>query len=325
MDPPSASVIVPAHNASGTLPATLDALAGQRSERPFEVIVVDDGSSDGTAAIARAAPVVSEVLTLDGVGPGRARNAGAAAAGGTMLAFLDADTRPVEGWLAAGLRGLAAADLVVGRVVPEPDVPLGPFDRTLWVTGVSPLFESANLFVRRELFEALGGFESWLGPRAGKELGEDVWLGWRARRAGARIAASGDALAYHAVFPRGPVGFAAERWRLRFFPALAARVPELRRELFYGRVFLTRRSAAFDAAVLGLGLAMLTRTRPPLLAALPYAAMLRGDAREGRGRLGGRPRGVPGAITLSAGRAAADAVGAAALTLGSVTARSPLL
>jgi hypothetical protein len=53
--------------------------------------------------------------------------------------------------------------------------------------------------------------------------------------------------------------------------------------------------------------------------------MLRGDAREGRGRLGGRPRGVPGAITLSAGRAAADAVGAAALTLGSVTARSPLL
>jgi hypothetical protein len=213
---------------------------------------------------------------------------------------------------------------VLGETGPEPDHPLGPFDRTLWVIGLSPLFESANLFVRRELFEALHGFEGWLGPRDGKELGEDVWFGWRARRVGARIAAVPEALAYHAVFPRGPAGFVAERWRLRFFAAMAARIPELRREFFYQRLFLNRRSAAFDVAVLGAGLAIARRKPVALAAAVPYARLLRDDVREARTR---SARGEPGpsGATLAGARVAADAVGAAALVYGSARSRSLLL
>ncbi len=307
------SVIVPARNAAATLPDTLAGLAEQGAEVPFEVIVVDDGSDDETGSIAMAHPAVASVLSLSGVGPAQARNAGAAAAKGDYLAFLDADCRPTPGWIAAGHQALGALDLVLGQTRPRPDHPLGPFDQTLSVVGCSPLFESANLFVRRELFKQLGGFESWLGPRGGKELGEDVWFGWRARRAGARIGACPEALAHHAVFGRGVPGFVAERWRLRFFPALAQRVPELRDAFFHRRYFLSERAARFDAALAGIVMARWAGRPWPLVAAVPYLRTLSRDAQE------------PAGVQRAGARAAADAVGLLAMLVGSVRYRSLLL
>ncbi len=114
-----------------------------------------------------------------------------------------------------------------GAVLPDPDRPIAPFDRTLWVDKPSALYESANLFVRRELFERIGGFESLFRPARGIEMGEDVLFGWRARRLGVRIVFCHGAVVHHAVFDRGPRAYVAERARLRFFPAAAARVPEL--------------------------------------------------------------------------------------------------
>ncbi len=306
-------MIVPARDAAATLPATLAGLEAQTLREPFDVIVVDDGSVDRTPSIARASPAVTRVVDMGGEGPARARNAGAAVSSSPYLVFLDADCRPVPTWLAAGAEALESADLVLGETRPRPDQTHGPFDRTLSVVGCSPLFESANLFVRRDLFVRLGGFQRWLGPRDGKELGEDVLFGWRARRLGARIDACPSALVHHAVFARGAVGFIAERWRLRFFPELARHVPELRQEMFYGGLFLNQRAARFDAAALGLALAACTRR--PLLAAgaLPYLHTLSCDLREPRG------------LRRAAVRAAADAVGLAAMTLGSVRSRSLLL
>jgi hypothetical protein len=78
---------------------------------------------------------------------------------GTALAFCDADCYPTKGWLAAGVRALEHAELVQGKVVPEPEVAMGPFDRSLWVTSSVGLWETANLFVTRDLFERVGGFE----------------------------------------------------------------------------------------------------------------------------------------------------------------------
>jgi glycosyltransferase involved in cell wall biosynthesis len=317
----SISVVIPARDAGATLPATLAGLERQEFAHEFEVIVVDDHSGDDTAELAARSPVVSRVVHRNGEGPAAARNAGASLARGSFLAFIDADCRPAERWLSAGSAALEEADLVLGRVRAEPDQPLGPFDRTLWVTGLSPLYESANLFVRRELFDALHGFEGWLGPRDGKELGEDVWFGWRAQRGGARIAACDDALVYHAVFPRGALGFVGERWRLRFFPALAGRVPELRTAFFYRRVFLSRRSAAFDLALAGALVATARRNPLALAAALPYARLLRGDLQEARD---GWPAGVSGA-RLAGARLAADAVGAVAMAYGSVRSASFLM
>jgi len=309
-----ATVVVPARNAEATLPETLAGLERQRFDGRFDVVVVDDGSTDATLAIAGASPVVTTVLRASGVGPAKARNLGASGAEGAVIAFLDSDCVPVPEWLATGVEALKEADFAQGMVTPRPETAVGPFDRTLWVTRASGLFESANIFVSRQLFQSLGGFESWLVPRRSKELGEDVWFGWRAQRAGARMTFVSDALAYHAVFPRTAREYVAERARLRFFPALARRMPELRERLFYRRYFLTKRSAAFDAALVGALLAR--RRRLGLLAAAPYGRMLLADMR------GHRP--APGA-KLMAVNLAADGLGFVSLAAGSIRRRSLLI
>jgi glycosyltransferase involved in cell wall biosynthesis len=312
---PDVSVIVPARDASATIGRTLAGLGRQRRERSFEVIVVDDRSRDSTAAIARDAAVVARLVEGPGSGPADARNLGAAVARGSHLAFLDADCEPTPEWLARGVRALEHFDLVQGGVRPFPDKPIGAFDRTLWVNEAHGLFESANLFVRRELFERLGGFESWLRPRRGIELGEDVLLGWRARRGGARTGFCPEALVYHEVFARGPAAYVAERQRLRFFPAMACRIPELRAEFFYRRYFLSRRSALFDLALAGAVAAALSRK--PLLAsaAIPYLRELATHTRRAN-----RQRAVVALVDL-----AADAAGAQALIAGSIANRTPVL
>jgi GT2 family glycosyltransferase len=308
------SVIIPARNAAATLGRTLAALAEQRDVDPYEVIVVDNASSDETGAVARAAGGPVRVIAGDGSGPGSARNLGAAAARADVLAFTDSDCFPTRRWLASGIAAIAAADLVQGRVQPDPTVPLGPFDRTVWVDGERGFYETANLFVTRGLFERVGGFEDW---RATGEhpFGEDLWFGWRAVRAGATTSFAPDALVHHAVFPRGPLEFIAERLRMRNFPAVVRQVPEFRMRPLVGRVFMSRRSAALDAAIAGVAIAAARRSVLPLAAAAPYAWMVGRWARPYRRR----------APLVAAVGAAADLAGVAALLYGSVRARSLVL
>ncbi len=315
---PALSVVVAAHDAAATLPATLAGLAAQEPlEGGLELLVVDDGSADATAAIAESAGAT--VLRIPRGGPAAARAAGVAASNGAAIAFLDADCVPEPGWAAAGLRALAAgAELVQGRVRPDPEARLGPFDRTLWVDADVGLYQTANLFLTRAAYEAAGGFDAWVLPGGDERghFGEDVLLGWAARRAGARAAFATDAVVRHAVFPRGPRGYVAERDRLAYFPELARRVPELRHEPLFGRIFLSRRTAALDAALAGAALAALRRSPWPALAALPYAAQLAAGARRrSRGRT---------ALVLAADLAA-DLRGLAALARGSLASRSTVL
>jgi GT2 family glycosyltransferase len=303
------SVVIPARNAASTLAATLDALGASG----VEVVVVDDGSVDGTASVAERHG--ARTVRLEGSGPGAARNAGAAATSGEALAFLDADCVPAPGWLEAGLATLRDADLVQGRVLPDPSAVRHPWDRTVSVSAARGLFEAANLFVRRDWFERLGGFPDGI-PAPGKHLAEDVFFGWRAVRAGARTAFCSDAVVHHAVFPRSAGEFVGERARLRHFPAIAREVPELRPTFFRHRVFLTRQSAAFDAAVAGVLAAAATRSPLPLAAALPYAHRLYRTVRHWPRYPAWRIAGVT---------VAADAAGAAALVRGSVAARAVVL
>lgn len=314
---PMISVVVPARDAAKTIRRTLECLAGQDVDPgTFEVIVVDDASSDATALVAResaAAPLV--IQNEVALGPGAARNAGVAAAQAPLLAFTDADCFPRPDWLRRGIEALRSADLVQGAVRPDESVERRPFDRSIWVGGEVGLYETANLLVRRELFEELGGFEDWLEARLGKPLAEDVWFGWRARRAGARTAFCGEAMVHHAVFRRGPFAYVRERARLTYFPDIVEKMSELRREFLWHRWFLNRRSAAFDlASVAALG-ALAMRSPLPLVATVPYALELYRSA---------RPWGRRAPIVAVTG-VAADAVGAAALLAGSVRRRAPVL
>ena len=252
------------------------------------------------------------VLEQDAQGPAQARNRGAAAAAADILAFTDADCYPDPGWVEAARRAVGAADFVQGAVRPEHDP--GVFDRTLTVARKSGLWESANIVVRRELFERLGGFEEWIVPEIGKAFGEDMWLGWRAVRAGAAAVFDAAVSVEHAVFERGPSGYVDERRRLRYFPAAAKRMPELRDGFFYRGVFLSPATAEFDLAVAGVVIAAARRSPLPLALAVPFARRV---AR--RALPYGRRAPLVAATELTA-----HAVGLYALARGSVAARTPV-
>ena len=304
---PEISVVVPARDAEATLPRTLAALAAQHPDAEHEVIVVNAGSRDGTAAVAQAAGAI--VIEAGPVGPADARNRGAAEARSGAIAFTDADCYPAPGWLAAGLRALEGSGLVQGQVRPDETVPMGPFDRSVSVGGEAGLYETANLFVRREVFEQVGGFEEWLHPTIGPpHIAEDLHFGWKVRRSGAATSYSADALVHHAVFPRGPLEYVAEYRRRRYFADIAREFPELRRTLFFKRLFLSRQTASFDLALASLAVAALRRSPLALAGVLPYLFTLRGRGRR-----------------AAAVQPVADAVGCWSLLLGSIRRRTPVL
>jgi len=321
---PAVSVVVPARNATATIPALFAALDAQTFGEPWEVVVVDDSSTDATPDIAERWG--ARVVRLSSQsGPARARNAGLAAARAPVVAFTDADCEPSPEWLTELAAVLRDADLATGPVLPTPGVPRGPFDRTLYRTSESPLYETANLAVRSEMADRVGGFEPF-APREDRmhtglkpsveegHFGEDVVFAWRARRLGARIAFADRALVHHAVFPRGPRGFIAERWRLRFFPTLVREIPELRSELHLS-LFLARHTALFDLAIVAVAASLAAGRRWPLLATLPYL----------HHRLGWRGAWRRSVARRNAAFVAADAVGFAGLVTGSIAARRVLL
>jgi glycosyltransferase involved in cell wall biosynthesis len=312
---PAVSVVVPVRDGAATIERTLVALAAQRLEEPFEVIVVDGGSTDGTLQILERALTPITVLTNPQGDPAGSRTLGAGQARADALAFTDADCEPEPEWLAAGLRALEGADLAQGRVVAAG--PRGPLDRTVEVASEYGLYETANLFVRREAFERIGGFQPLpgLALAPGTHFGEDVWFAWRCRRGGWTTAFAAEAVVRHAVFPRGVSDYVRERRRAAYFPQLVARVPELREQFLYRRWFLSADSARFDLALAGVIMAARGRRWAALLAA-PYGASV---LRETRGTPG------PARASVLAARVAADAVTAVSLIAGSARARTLVL
>jgi glycosyltransferase involved in cell wall biosynthesis len=201
MTEPAVSVVVPAHNAEQALGRLLPALTRQTlgSER-FEVVVADDASRDGTARVAAAegARVVSLPRRR---GSYAARNLGLATTTGDVIAFIDADCVPAADWLEHGLADLEllAADVLGGRIDPGPR-------STRRVTELVDLARcldqercvrdagyaaTANVFVRRHVFEAVGSFNDRLIS------GGDVEFSLRATAAGYRVAYSGRATVIH--------------------------------------------------------------------------------------------------------------------------------
>ncbi|MHB8593675.1 MAG: glycosyltransferase family A protein, partial [Acidimicrobiales bacterium] len=111
------SVVIPVLNGERLLPRCLDALAEQEDAPAFEVIVVDNGSTDRTATVAAAHPIGPRVLHESARGPYAARNTGMAGARGQVIALTDCDCAPTSRWLAEAIGALrGGADLVGGAV-----------------------------------------------------------------------------------------------------------------------------------------------------------------------------------------------------------------
>ena len=166
---PSYSVIVPACQAAGSLGVCLDALNAQTVARDlYEVIVVDDGSTDDTGEIAQQAG--ARVITQRNAGPAAARNVGAAAGRGDLLLFTDADCAPVPGWIAAlavpfadeRVAGAKGTYLTHQRALVPRFTQLEYEDRYDRMAGVESIdfVDTYSAAYRRDIFLANGGFDS---------------------------------------------------------------------------------------------------------------------------------------------------------------------
>ena len=278
--PPQVTVAVPVKNRRERMLRCLEALLAL-DHPSYEVVVLDNGSSDGTAEAcrerARSAGVPVRVEVREGT-VGALRNHAARVSAAETVAFTDSDCTPEPGWLAALVRPFAdgAVGVVCGPTLPEHAVGPGWW-ATIDVPAPSGRFESSNVAFRREALVGTEGFDEVVG-----HFWEDTAAGRAVLRAGWVAAWAPDAVVRHDVV-EVTLGWHLRR-QLRHANAarVVGRYPELRDELLWRRYFLKADTARFDAAVLGVAAAALARHPAPLALALPYAWARRGHVRSPR-------------------------------------------
>lgn len=197
---PRVSVIVPVFNGASNILKTVECLAGQQLT-PHEIIVVDDGSTDGTSALLRGVEGIRYVRKENG-GPASARNSGVRAAAGEFVAFTDSDCLPDPAWLSKLLGGFdgdavggvggvvrSADRSVTGQYVdairlldPEPDA-----------AGEIQYLITANACFRKDAIVRAGYFDE----RFRKPGGEEPELCLRIRQLGYRFRLAEQAVVLH--------------------------------------------------------------------------------------------------------------------------------
>jgi glycosyltransferase involved in cell wall biosynthesis len=200
------SVVIPVRNRAELIPFQLEALANQATTRRFEVIVVDNGSTDDTVAAARSFADRFErfevVAAADGIGCGYARNVGAPAARGELLVFCDSDDVAHTAWLEAIAQAWEPGTLVAGRISPlglarDPaggELPPGGRPRGR-LRGFLPYADGCNMAIGRQDFETCGGFDESF------PFSEDIEISWRLQLAGLRFVDAPDAVIYKRAAP----------------------------------------------------------------------------------------------------------------------------
>ncbi len=194
------SVVVCTHNGSRTIEHCCQALA--KLDYPdYEVIVVDDGSTDGTADIVRKYDV--QLIQTENRGLSSARNVGANAATGEIVAYIDDDAWPDPHWLAYLAVAFESADYAgVGgpNIAPPRDgsvadcvanAPGGPI-HVLLTDDVAEHIPGCNMAFRRSVLKAVGGFDPEF-----RVAGDDVDICWRIQARGWKLGFTPGAMVWH--------------------------------------------------------------------------------------------------------------------------------
>lgn len=233
-----ATIIIPYHNRVAALLKTLDGLAAQTiSAEEFEVIVVDDGSSDDAtdAILASARPFSLRLVRQQNEGPGVARNRGSMIARADLLIFLDADMIPandlIQRYCEATLDHVNT--IFIGRQLPWPEAFASPkYSNFNYVLERDPgpaslevpfhYIASGNFAIATELFHRLEGFDAFL------KMTEDTELAYRAYLAGIHFRYLSEAIGYHnhpKTFEQRCLQLQASAW---WTAHLLAKHPDLR-------------------------------------------------------------------------------------------------
>ena len=183
------SVVIPLFNRPDCIAEAIESVRAQ-TYPAIEIIVVDDGSTDGGPALVEAFagedPSIHQLRQVN-AGPSAARNRGLAAARSRLVTFLDSDDLMLPGRVERQVRHLAEnpeADVVIGieRIELLPGVTAPRWLRELPPADEHPRYFLMSMLLDRRHIEAVGGFDESL------RVGEDVDLAVRLRAAGARIA-----------------------------------------------------------------------------------------------------------------------------------------
>jgi len=270
---PPVSIVVTVRNDRHSLERCLDTLA--ELEYPmYEVVVVDDGSTDGTNKMARnygmVGPSRVHVLSVgsstDPLGIGASRNRGVAAATYDVIAFTDADCRPRTDWLTDLVPILSTADLVGGRIRPAGEtaasvyeginssLDMGAYASRVDPGGDVPYLATANLIGHRSAFESI--------PFPNRSIAEDVDVCRRAIAAGLEVVYSPTGVVEH-VYRDGRYDFTNRRAAYGSSEALLSRdygrddtgsvgMPTLLPFAVIVGLFITFASAAVATATVGV-------------------------------------------------------------------------
>lgn len=201
---PRISVVIPHYRDLAGLDLCLRALAAQTYRASdFEIVVADNNSPEGEAAVAEVIGGRARLVVVEEKGAGPARNGGVTLARGEILAFTDSDCVPEPAWLAEGLAALSDYDFVGGRVTVLVDDLSAMSDAEAFERVFAFDFKTyiekkgftgaGNLFCSRAVFDRVGGFRA--------SVSEDVEWSFRARGMGLRLGYA----------PRAVVGHPARR------------------------------------------------------------------------------------------------------------------
>lgn len=222
------SIVAPAHNAAGTLLECLRALKAQTLNEPYEIILVDDGSTDGTVLIAQSFAPGVKTLRQAHRGAAAARNTGIAAAQGEIILFTDADCAPASEWaavLADAIRGEVVGakgtyrtrqqDTVARFVQAEYESKY----RRMAGREYIDFIDTYSAAYRRDVLVEVGGFDERL------PVDEDQELSFRLAARGYRLVFVPEAVVYHRHVT-SLTAYARRKFRIGYWKvAVAARHP----------------------------------------------------------------------------------------------------
>ncbi len=222
------SIIVPAYNAEKTIKGCLEALLNQDYNGNYEIIMVDDGSTDSTADIILGYKTV-RLIKQSNAGPAAARNRGASEAKGEIILFTDSDCVPERDWIRMMIEPFIQDISVIGvkgayrtrqREIAARFVQLEYEDKydKMKKDETIDFIDTYSAAFKKDIFLSMGGYDTSF-PVA---CAEDVDLSYRLSSEGHKMVFNPKAIVYH-IHPNTVIGYLKKKFKFAFWRVLAVK------------------------------------------------------------------------------------------------------